>query len=126
MRVFRLTGQQAVPVITIDDKVVVGFNRQRLEQLLSQRPTKGAQLGAAVADAAPRTHVEGAYVGRVKRGSPAERAGLKVGDVITAISGQPVRNAADVERILTTLRPGQRVTLTYLRGGQQVQVELSV
>jgi len=90
MRMVRLSGQQGVPVISLNDQVVVGFDRRRLEQLLSQAPASGIRLGAAVADALPRTQLEGAYVGKIKRGSPAESAGLKSGDVITALGGQPV------------------------------------
>ena len=46
MEMVRISGQQGVPVITIDDQVVVGFNQPRLMQLLRPR------LGASIADAA--------------------------------------------------------------------------
>ena len=126
MRMVRLSGQQGVPVISLNDQVVVGFDRRRLEQLLSQAPASGIRLGAAVADALPRTQLEGAYVGKIKRGSPAESAGLKSGDVITALGGQPVHKAADLERIAGGLQPGARLSLMYLRAGQPMQTELVV
>ena len=72
-RMIRLSGQQGVPVITVDDDVVVGFNRGRLEELLSRKSAGKPRLGAAVADAAPRLQVEGAYVSRVTKGSPTQR-----------------------------------------------------
>ena len=122
----RVSGQQGVPVITIDDEVVVGFDRRRLEELLVQRSASGPRLGAAVADATPRLKVEGAYVGRVTPGSPSEQAGLKPGDVIVELNGQPIRNAADVERAVVGLRPGDRATLSYVRHGQRIQAELLV
>jgi S1-C subfamily serine protease len=125
-RMIRLSGQRGVPVITIDDDVVVGFNRRRLEELLAKRPTGKPRLGAAVADAAPRLQVEGAYVGRVRPDSPAAQAGLKAGDVIVELGGQPIQNATDLERVTGSLGTGGRVTLVYVRRGQRAREELSL
>jgi len=126
MRMIRLSGQQGVPVITIDDQVVVGFDRRRLEELLPQGAIAKVELGAAVADAASRAQMDGAYVGRVKRGSLADKAGLKARDVIVELNGQAVRNSADLARIMSGLRPGARPTLTYMRQGQRMQTESSI
>ncbi len=125
MRMIRLSGQQGVPVITIDDQVVVGFDRRRLEELLAQGAAK-VELGAAVADATSRVQMDGAYVGRVKRGSLADKAGLKARDVIVELNGQAVRNSADLARIMAGLYPGVRPKLIYMRQGQRVQTELSI
>ncbi len=124
MRMVRLSRQQGVPVITVDDQVVVGFDRRRLEQLLARQPTQRPHLGASVADAGPRAGSAGAYVGRVTPGSPADKAGLEAGDIIVEMHGQPIRTAADVERIAEGLRTGGRVALTYVRAGERVQAEL--
>lgn len=126
MRMIRLSGQQGVPVITIDDQVVVGFDRRRLEELLAYAATASVELGAAVADAASRVQMDGAYVGRVKPGSLADKAGLKAQDVIVELDGQAVRNSADLARIMAGLRPGARPKLTYMRQGQRMQSELSI
>jgi S1-C subfamily serine protease len=123
-RMIRLSGQRGVPVITIDDDVVVGFNRRRLKELLAKKPTGKPRLGAAVADAAPRLQVEGAYVGRVRPDSPAAQAGLKAGDVIVELAGQPIQNATDLERVTESLGTGERVTLVYVRRGRRIQGEL--
>jgi len=124
MRMVRLSGQQGVPVITVGDQVVVGFDRRRLEELLAQKAQDKPRLGAAVADAAARVQVDGAYVGRVKSDSPAARAGLKPGDVIVELNRQPVRNAADAERVIGSMQRGDRVRLMYLRHGRVTQGEL--
>ncbi len=120
----RLSRQQGVPVITIDDEVIVGFDRRRLEEILSRQASAKPQLGIAVADAGPRLEVDGAYVGRVKPHSPGAQAGLQAGDVIVEIARQPIRNAADVERVAQSLRTGERVRVVYLRHGQVLQVDL--
>jgi S1-C subfamily serine protease len=121
----RVSGQQGVPVITVDGQVVVGFNQPRLRQLLKQSAKAKPLLGASIADAAsqarkrPGTPSIGAYVGKVRAGSPAERAGLRPGDVITALGGQPVTRAADVHRLVPQMPRGRDVSLTYVRKGQE-------
>jgi glutaredoxin 3 len=117
----QISGQQGVPVITVDGEVVVGFNQPRLRQLL-----QGAKpmLGASIADAASQIHkhpsipASGAYVGRVRSGSVAERSGLRQGDVITALGGQPVNRAEDLHRLVPQMPRGRDVSLTYVRASQ--------
>jgi putative serine protease PepD len=70
-----------------------------------------AYLGVELASG----QVAGAVVAAVVRGGPAARAGIKPGDVITAIGGQPVSSAADVSDALATLRPGQIVSVSLIR-----------
>jgi len=120
----RLSGQQGVPVITIDDQVVVGFDRRRLEELLAQGAAAKVELGASVADAASRIQTDGAYVGRVKRGSLAEKTGLKARDVIVELDGQAVRNSADLARIMAGLGRGTKPKLVYMRQGQRAETQL--
>nr|MBC7244016.1 PDZ domain-containing protein [Chloroflexota bacterium] len=124
LRMIRLSGQQGVPVTTIDDEVIVGFDRRRLEEALAKAQSRKPPLGVAVADATGTT--EGAYVGRVTPYSLAEKASLQVGDVIIEIGGQPVRNAVDLERIYKKLHTGSRVALIFLRQGRLTQTELSL
>ena len=124
MEMVRISRQQGVPVITIDGQVVIGFDQARLRQLLDQAPQARPKLGASIADAAsqvkkhPGIPEAGAYVGKVKAGSPAERAGLRPGDVITALGGQPVQRAGDVQRLLAGMPPGRDISLTYVRDGE--------
>jgi putative serine protease PepD len=66
-----------------------------------------AALGAQVAN----TGGSGALVTTLKSGGPAELAGIKTGDVITAIDGQSVTGAQAVADVLLTLKAGQQVTV---------------
>ena len=59
--------------------------------------------------------MEGIYVAKVSDESAADEAGLKEGDVITAIDGKAVNKMADLQEYLAKKRPGDKVTITYLR-----------
>jgi S1-C subfamily serine protease len=125
MQMVKESGQQGVPVITIDGQVVVGFNQPQLRQLLQQARQAKPKLGASIADASsqvqkhPGIPSSGAYIGRVRSGSPADRAGLRSGDVIVALGGQPVAQAKDVHRLVQEMPKGRDISLTYVRSGQE-------
>ena len=125
MQMVKISGQQGVPVITVDGQVVVGFNQPRLRQLLQQASRSQPKLGASIANAAsqvrkhPGIPGSGAYVGRVRSGSPAASAGLRAGDVIVALGGQPVARARDVHRLVQEMPKGYDLSLTYVRAGQE-------
>ena len=69
----------------------------------------------------------GALVTSVEPGSPADKAGLKAGDVIVEIDGEEVETPDDVQEILDDLEPGDTVTVTVIRNGRRktFEVELS-
>ena len=126
MEMVRRTGQQGVPVTEINGQFVVGFDRAGLENLLNQgpRPT----LGVSVADAsryAPETG-QGAYVGKVRPGSPAQQAGLQKGDVITEVGSQLIPNAAILVDLSKRIPPGQRVRVRYVRGGRMQETAITL
>jgi S1-C subfamily serine protease len=63
----------------------------------------------------------------VQPGGPAARAGIKSGEVITAIGGQPVSSAADVSDLLATLRPGQTVSVSLATArGSRVTLKVTL
>ncbi len=125
----RRSGQQGVPVITVDDQVVVGFDRPRLERLIEGARARRPVFGAAVADAASylakrgAVPIFGAFVGKVSPGSPADRIGLQPGDVITQIGLRPITNAEGVEKAIEAIQPGARIPVTWTRGSQQITRE---
>ena len=78
---------------------------------------------------------EGIYVTSVFRGSPAEKAGLvpfrtvsgsSLGDVITAVDGQPVGSVEDMVSHFNKLRPGAKVTLSVVYNGDLREVEVTL
>ncbi|MDD5127274.1 MAG: Uxx-star family glutaredoxin-like (seleno)protein [Dehalococcoidales bacterium] len=131
----RLTGQMGVPVIMVDDEVVIGFDRQRLEGLLargsgggSQRPRFGLKVADAVrvAERFGVTPVSGAVVGAVASGSAGEQSGLRIGDVIIEVNTRRITNAEELERALAGLTTGSWVSLVFLRDNQKRKSEVKV
>jgi S1-C subfamily serine protease len=112
--IMRRTGQMGVPVITDAQEAIVGFDLPRLQRMAARHGRPG--LGMRVKDAEDGS---GAYVGSVRAESPAARAGVQAGDVVEELSGAPVRNAADLERIASQRRPGQPTSITVRRGGER-------
>jgi aminopeptidase N len=68
----------------------------------------------------------GVKVTGVVPGSPAEKAGVKEGDILMAIDGQPVTNLRGYSDILKTLSPGQTVKAAFKRGGQDVTLPVTL
>jgi S1-C subfamily serine protease len=66
----------------------------------------------------------GALVLSVEDGSPAKRAGLREGDIIVALEGQPVAGVDDLHRLLTEVRVGVSCALTVLRGTEKVELKV--
>ncbi len=124
----RLTGQMAVPVTVIGTQTVVGFDRPKLEHLLAAT-AQTPSLGAIVGDAAKITSMrglpqaDGAFVGGVKPGSAAQRLGLLIGDIITEVNGQPVKNTNDLERIVSGLQQNARILVVFLRDNNRKAAE---
>ena len=122
----RLSGQQGVPVSVIDGQVILGADIPRINQLLAQRSQHPPRLGVTIADAkriGTKRDVqlpEGAYVGRVNPASAAGLAGLRPGDVIVQMAGQPIRSDQDVHRIGAGLGYDQAVDLLVWRNRQQI------
>jgi glutaredoxin len=125
----RKTGQMAVPVITINGETIIGFDRARIEQALSRQPGQRPSFGASIADASKITGRQGsvvtfgAYVGNVKAGSVAEKMGLMQGDIITEINIHNVAKASDLVSFLSGLKPGDRISLVFLRGNKTLRAE---
>jgi putative serine protease PepD len=79
------------------------------------------------ASAAKQAGVEsGLYVQAVVPGGPSEQAGLRMGDIITAIDGKPATSTQQLQEITLTKKPGDTVTLTYQRAGQSAKATVTL
>jgi serine protease Do len=68
----------------------------------------------------------GALIAQVTPDSPASRAGLKEGDVVTSVDGHPVESGSDLQVVVSEKAPGTKIQLDVQRNGQAQKMELTV
>jgi Do/DeqQ family serine protease len=115
----------AIPANMVSDLVsqLVEFGEvQRGELGISAQPLT-AELAEAFGLSVDQ---HGIVIGRVRQESPADKAGLQVGDVITAIDGRPVRDVEAIKNRIGLVRLGQRIQLTVVRDRQPKDIEVVV
>ncbi|HBV86681.1 trypsin-like peptidase domain-containing protein [Desulfosporosinus sp.] len=74
--------------------------------------------------ASQRGWPEGAYVSKVTPGGPAEKAGIRAGDVLTKINGIAIKSSLELTHQLLKHKPGDTVTVTYYRDNKTTDVSL--
>jgi serine protease Do len=94
-----------------------------------QRGRIGVQIDQVTRDVAESIGLgrpQGALVRSVETGSPAEKAGLEAGDIITKFNGQQIDRASDLPRLVGNTKPGARVNLTVFRRGGSRDLAVTV
>jgi serine protease Do len=81
---------------------------------------------ADIADSLGMKKAEGALVAEPQANGPAAKAGIQSGDVITAVNGEPVKDARELARTIGGLAPGNAVKLNVLQKGQDKVVNLTL
>lgn len=69
--------------------------------------------------------MNGVYIYEVSKGSAAEEAGLKQGDVIIAIDGQKITDGASVQEKVNNYHPGDKAVITYIRDGKEYNADVT-
>lgn len=69
---------------------------------------------------------EGSIIAGIQRGGPAEKAGMRVGDVVVAVNTAKVRNSSELLSNVAALTPGQRATFTVIRDGKSAELKVTV
>jgi serine protease Do len=105
--------------------------RRAYEDFLGLKPARRGWLGTSLlkvdAYTAGRYGLPpGALVNRVVAGSPAARAALKRGDIITSFAGEEVRDDADLLSFIYSRKPGDKVELGYYRGGKERTAQVTL
>jgi serine protease Do len=79
-----------------------------------------------IADSLGLKKAEGALVAQPQADSPAAKAGVQAGDVITAVEGQPVKNSHELARKIGAMSPGSSVKIDIWRNGQTKTLTFSL
>ncbi len=90
----------------------LGVSMQRLD------PELAAALSAG--------ETKGALIAGVERDGPAARAGLRPGDLVTAVDGRPIALPRDLAEAVAAVKPGGTITLRLLRDGQPVEQKVTL
>ena len=68
----------------------------------------------------------GVLVQQIQPGGPAEKGGIKVGDIITTIDGRPIKDGDDLVSEITSRRPGSSIRLGYVRDGKSGDTTVTI
>jgi serine protease Do len=107
--------------------------RQVMDSLIKTGKVVRGWLGVSVQDLTPQLarrfgvgEAGGALVSEVMKGSPAEKAGLKPGDVVVAVNGKNVTDSGHLRNTIATVKVGAKVTLDIIRDKKKVPVEVLI
>jgi len=97
--------------------------RSIASQLISSGKAEHAFLGVVLRDSSAQT---GAAINQVRAGTPAARAGLHAGDVVTAAAGKHITSGSQLRAVINNHRPGDTISVTYTRGGKSHTVTVKL
>jgi serine protease Do/serine protease DegQ len=115
--------------IGIGFAIPVNMAHSVMDQLIKFGSVKRGQLGVSMYTVTPDIahslglqNATGALVSQVVEGSPAEKAGIHTGDVITSVNGQPVKSNSELRNSIGLMRVGDKVEVGLLRDGKPLKV----
>jgi serine protease DegQ len=113
--------------------IPVSTARQVMEAIVANGSVTRGYIGVEPQDVTPELaqafrlpRKDGAIIAGVMRSGPADRAGVKVGDILIEVEGKPVRNTAVMLNLIAQLTPGEQVSFRFLRNGNEVTMPIKV
>lgn len=113
--------------------IPINMARRIAEDLICDGSVSRGWLGisiddvdAELADALGIEGRNGARVVQVVPGAPADKAGVKAGDIVLALSGRTVTGSGDLRNRIASERPGAKVALKVLRDGKEIEVQVAL
>ncbi len=107
--------------------------KQVMEQIIETGTVTRGWVGIGVQDLTPEladtlkvAKISGALITEVVNGSPADKAGIKPGDVLTGVEGKPVTDYSTTLNLIAALKPGATATLKVMREKNEFEVKLNV
>ena len=113
----------AIPSATVHDVV----NSLIQSGAVKGRPGVGITVGAIPAEIAEYYELPvGLYISGVSKGSDAEAKGIRAGDIITAVNGEPAKTSDDILRVRDSLSVGDTITFTIWRDGKSFDKDVAL
>ncbi|MEK7435594.1 MAG: Do family serine endopeptidase [Pseudomonadota bacterium] len=119
--------------IGIGFAIPVSIAKQVMEQLIATGAVTRGWVGVELQEITPELAdsfklgtTKGVLVAGVQRGSPAERAGIKPGDIVLSVDGKPVRDPEAMRNLIVALAPGNQTALTLKRGQESMELKVGV
>jgi serine protease Do len=113
--------------------VPVDLARRIADDLIRYHEVRRPALGVQITEVTPEDaevfrleRIQGVVAQDFTPGSPAERAGLRQGDVIVAVDGKPIQRVGQFQRVIAGYHPGDQVTLDVIRYGQRRQLKVTL
>jgi S1-C subfamily serine protease len=113
--------------------IPVSIIKEVMEQIIANGAVTRGWVGIEVQDIVPEiadsfglSSTEGALIAGVLRGGPADRAGIRPGDVLIAVNGMRVTDSTSLLKLIADLEPGKTAPLTLLRQNKEMRVQVSV
>ncbi len=113
--------------------IPVSTARQVMEQIVRTGSVTRGWIGVGVQDMTAElaesfrlAQAGGALISEVLRGSPADKAGIKPGDILTTVNGKPVADSAGMLNLIAALQPGQQATIKVVRGRTEIEAQVIV
>ena len=113
--------------------IPVSLAKKVMEQIIETGSVTRGWFGVDVADVSPELAeslglkgTRGAIIGAIERGSPAEKSGMKLGDVIVAVAGKPVTDVSTTLNSIAGVPPGKTVAVKVLRRNQELNLDVMV
>jgi serine protease DegQ len=107
--------------------------KQIMEQIIQTGGVTRGWIGVEVQDLTPelaesfkRPSTNGALIAGVLKGGPADRAGVKPGDILIAVDSQPVIDSSTMLNLIAALSPGQTATILVMRNQAEKTVKINV
>jgi putative serine protease PepD len=94
--------------------------RSVANELIAGVPVQLAYLGVSLDE---NTQLTGALVSGVQTDTPAAKAGLEKGDLVTSMAGTPITSYDDLSRVINDHKPGDTISITFVRNGKKHTVE---
>ena len=111
--------------------IPVSIARQVMEQIIQQGTVTRGWIGVGVQDVTQELAesfklpgAAGVLISQVERGGPADKAGVKLGDILLAVNDKPVADSTGMLNLIAALQPGQQARLKLARN--QAETELTV